>query len=40
MVYSIDKGRENKKDSGNTGSAESAGGSVCRSVGDNGGSEK
>lgn len=40
MVYNIDKGRENKKNPGNIGIKESKRESVCRSVKDNGGSEK
>lgn len=40
VVHSIDKGRENTKDAGNTGIARSSGGYVCRSVGYNGRSEK
>ena len=39
-VYNIDKGRENTKNSENIGIKESARESVCRSVKDNGGSEK
>lgn len=40
MVYNIDKGRENTKNPGNIGNKESKRESVCRSVKDNGGSEK
>ena len=38
-MYSIDKGRENTKNSGSIGIKESTRESVCRSVKDNGGSE-